>query len=187
MKILKENKEKTNIINKSKFIGMVKKINTKEEAQEILKKIKNQYPDATHICYAYHLPNIQKYSDDSEPAATAGLPILEVLKKNNVTYILAIVVRYFGGIKLGSNGLIRAYSGIIKELITDNIKEMEKAYLVHIEENYSNNDYLNYLLKNDIIISKNYQDKIIIDAIVTKKTLDKLSNVSYKIIEERFI
>ena len=187
MKILIENKEKLNIINKSRFIGIVKKVYNKEEALELLEKLHQKYPDATHICYAYNLPNNQKYSDDAEPEGTAGIPILEILKKNDLTYVIAIVIRYFGGIKLGSNGLIRAYSGIIGELVKDNTKDLEVGYLIKITEEYSKNDLIDYLLKNSVIISRDYQEKIIIQAIVNKKTLEKLSNVCYEIIEEKII
>ena len=187
MKILIKDNEKITIINKSKFIGIVKKISTKDDALKILENIKTKYSDATHICYAYTLPNISKYSDDGEPIGTAGLPILEVLKKNNLTNTIAIVVRYFGGIKLGSNGLIKAYSNSIKEIINNNIKDLEIGFLVEIIEDYNNSELLNYLLKDEIIISKDYQDKIIIKAIIRKKTLENLSNVNYKVIEEHFI
>lgn len=187
MKIIINEANKTNIINKSKFIGIIQKIMREDDVKEILNKLRNEYHDATHICYAYILPNKEKYSDDGEPLGTAGIPILDILKKNNLTYTIAIVIRYFGGIKLGSNGLIRAYSGIIKELIKDNIKEIEEAYTIEIEENYENNDLINYLLKDNIIIQKEYQDKIKIKAIVKKKTLENLSNVNFKIINETFI
>lgn len=187
MKILINDNENLVIINKSKFIGIVKKTFRKEEASNYLDEIRKKYADATHICYAYILPSIEKYSDDGEPDGTAGIPILDVLKKNNLCYTIAIVIRYFGGIKLGSNGLIRAYSNTVASLIKDNIKESEIGYLIKIEENYNNSDQLDYLLKNEVIISKKYLDKIIIKAIVKKKTLENLSNVNYKIIEEKII
>ena len=187
MKILINDNKNLIVINKSKFIGIVKKIYSKEEVINLLENIKQEYPDATHICYAYILPNIEKYSDDGEPLGTAGIPILDILKKNNLCYTVAIVVRYFGGIKLGSNGLVRAYSSTISSLIKNNIKETETGYLITILENYSNSDQLDYLLKDEIIINKEYLDKIKITAIVTKKTLENLSNVNYKIIDEKII
>ena len=187
MKVLIENKENLVIISKSKFIGIVKKISSKEEAIEILNETKKQHPLANHICYAYILPNNEKISDDGEPDGTAGLPIIDVLKKNDLNYLIAIVIRYFGGIKLGSNGLIRAYSGTISSLIKENTKNAETGYLILIEETYNNSDLLSYLLKDDVIIKKDYQDKIIIEVIVKKKTLDKLSNVQYQIIRELII
>jgi uncharacterized YigZ family protein len=187
MKIIINDKENLVIINKSKFIGIIKKVYSKEEIDVILNNTKNKYSDATHICYAYILPNMEKYNDDGEPDGTAGIPILDVLKKNNLCYIIAIVVRYFGGIKLGSNGLIRAYSNTISSLIKENIKDIETGYLIKIEESYNNSDKLDYLLKNEIIVKKDYQDKINILVIVNKKTLENLSNVNYEIIKEVII
>ena len=187
MKIIIKNNENINIINKSKFIGIIKKVLSKDEAIKELQKTKNEYPDATHIAYAYILPNTIKYSDDGEPDGTAGLPILEILKKNDLCYVIAIVVRYFGGIKLGSNGLIRAYSNSISSLISENIKEKEIGYLISIETTYNNNDLINYELRDSTIIKKEYLDRIYIEAIVNKKTLDNLSNVPYRIIEEKII
>ena len=187
MKIIINNKENLIIINKSKFIGIIKKIYSKNEVESILNNLKNEYPDATHICYAYILPNQEKCSDDNEPSGTAGIPILDVLKKNNLNYVIAVVIRYFGGIKLGSNGLIRAYSNTISSLIKDNIKDSEIGYEIEIIENYNNSDLINYLLKDDIIINKEYQEQIIVKAIIKKKTLENLSNVKYKIIREIII
>lgn len=187
MKILKIDNENLIVINKSKFIGIVKKVYDLNEITNILNETKKKYIDATHICYAYILPNNEKCSDDGEPDGTAGLPILNVLKRNNLNYVIAIVIRYFGGIKLGSNGLIRAYSNTISSLINDNIKEAETGYLIKIEENYNNSEKIEYLLKDEIIIQKNYQDKIIIEVIVKKKTLENLSNVNYQIIDEKII
>ena len=187
MKIIKENREETYIKEKSKFIGLVYKVNNKEEVNEILNKCKIKHPLATHICYAYILPNAKKYSDDNEPMKTAGLPILTTLEKNDLNYVLAIVVRYFGGIKLGSNGLIRAYSNTISLAIADNIKEIEYAYIVHIEEDYSMSKQIDYLLKDCIIISKEYQDKISIKAIIKKDDLQVLSNINYQIEKEIII
>ena len=187
MKILKNDQENLIIINKSKFIGIVKKVYSFDEALSVLNNVRYEHQEATHICYAYILPSKEKYSDDGEPEGTAGIPILDCLKKNDLCYVIAIVVRYFGGIKLGSNGLIRAYSNTISSLINDNIKELETGYLIKIEENYNSNDLMEYLLKDSKIIKKDYQEKIIIEAIVNKKTLEKLSNVNYTIIEEKII
>ena len=187
MKIIKNDNENLIIINKSKFIGIVKKVYTLDEITNLLDETRNKYSDATHICYAYILPNKEKYEDDGEPMGTAGIPILDILKKNDLNYIIAIVIRYFGGIKLGSNGLIRAYGNTISTLIKDNIKEIETGYLIKIIEDYDKSELLNYLLKTSKIIKKDYQDKIVIEVLVNKKTLDNLSNVNYKIIEEKII
>ena len=187
MKKIIENKENMVVINKSKFIGIVNLVYTKEEITKILSNLKEKYHDATHICYAYIIDNNKKYSDDKEPTGTAGKPILEILEKNNLNYVLAVVVRYFGGIKLGSGGLVRAYSNSIKEVISNNIKEIEHAYLIKIDENYNKNDEIKYLLKDSNIIKSEYTDKINIELIIKKENLNKLSNINYKIIKEIII
>lgn len=98
---------------KSKFISYVQPVYTEEEALNFLAGIRKKHYDATHNCYAYILGesmNIQRSSDDGEPSGTAGVPILEVLKKEELTNSIVVVTRYFGGIMLGAGGLIRAYT-----------------------------------------------------------------------------
>lgn len=96
---------------KSRFIGLLFHVETLEEINAYLEKTKIDYPNANHYTYAYILDdNIAKYSDDGEPNRTAGYPILEVIKNNDLNHVLLIVIRYFGGILLGGGGLIRAYS-----------------------------------------------------------------------------
>ena len=96
------------IINKSRFITILTNINDIDKVKEKLEEIKKKYKDATHYCYAYIINNHEKCSDNGEPSGTAGMPILNVLKQNDLTNILCVVIRYFGGIKLGAGGLIRA-------------------------------------------------------------------------------
>lgn len=100
-------------IKKSRFIASLQEVHDEAEATAFLEQTRKQYWDARHNCYAYQLGEkgtLQKSSDDGEPAGTAGRPILEVLKKNGITNTIIVVTRYFGGIKLGASGLIRAYS-----------------------------------------------------------------------------
>ncbi|NLU10880.1 MAG: YigZ family protein [Tepidanaerobacter acetatoxydans] len=100
-------------VKKSKFISNVVPIKDNEEAEDYIKKIRKKYWDATHNVYAYVLglnDDIQKFSDDGEPSGTAGKPVLEVIKSNNIKNVLIVVTRYFGGILLGAGGLVRAYS-----------------------------------------------------------------------------
>lgn len=108
------------IINKSRFIGYVSRVNTEEEAQSFIQDIKKLHHDATHNCSAYIIgdrDDIQKTNDDGEPGGTAGIPMLEVLKKLSLKNTAVVITRYFGGIKLGAGGLIRAYSSSTSETI----------------------------------------------------------------------
>ena len=101
------------IIEKSTFIGYAKPIKTEEEAIEFVNEIKKKHKDATHNVWAYTIGenmNIQRYSDDGEPQGTAGIPTLEVIKKEDLRDVVVVVTRYFGGIKLGAGGLVRAYT-----------------------------------------------------------------------------
>lgn len=123
-----KNQVQTNIIiNKSEFINYLVPVHSISEVDFELESIKKSHPDANHHCYAYILGDhqeIQKYSDDGEPSKTAGFPMLEVLKKHDLTDVLVVSVRYFGGIKLGAGGLVRAYT----KSCASCIKEMVPAY-----------------------------------------------------------
>ncbi len=100
------------IINKSRFIGYAAPVTTQEEAVEFINEIRKRHSDATHNVYAYQIrsPEYSRYSDDGEPQGTAGVPVLDVIKKNGLTDVCVVVTRYFGGILLGAGGLVRAYS-----------------------------------------------------------------------------
>ena len=98
------------VIQKSKFITCFFKLQNKNDIDFFIEKTKKLYPAATHYCYAYRFQNLEKCSDDGEPSGTAGRPILNVLEKQNRKNCMVVVVRYFGGIKLGAGGLVRAYT-----------------------------------------------------------------------------
>lgn len=120
MKRIQGKYENTIVIQKSRFIAEAYRVNTVEEIEEILTITRKKYYDATHHCYAYRLKDdasIQKMSDDGEPAKTAGAPMLDVLVKQQITNILVIVTRYFGGTLLGAGGLVRAYSSATSEVL----------------------------------------------------------------------
>ena len=164
------------IINKSKFITILTNINDIDKVKEKLEEIKKQYKDATHYCYAYIINNHEKCSDNGEPSGTAGMPILNVLKQNDLTNILCVVIRYFGGIKLGAGGLIRAYStsasaALNKAIITN----LVNGYNITIEFSYDNLKQIDYLLKN-IDIKKDYQTNIIYTFNITEEKLKQIES-----------
>ncbi|HIS90759.1 MAG TPA: YigZ family protein, partial [Candidatus Faecisoma merdavium] len=147
-------------------------------------EVKKIYKDATHYCYAYILDNFEKASDDGEPSGTAGLPILNVLKKENLNHVLCIVIRYFGGIKLGAGGLIRAYSNATKESIIT--KKYNKGYLIKVDITYNNIKQIEYQLNNSIIIEKNFNENPYYVVKITKEELNKLK-IKYNIIKEIYV
>ena len=129
------------VVNKSRFISVTAHVSCKEEAEEILAEEKRRFPDATHHCWAYILDQSgtgTKFSDDGEPSGTAGMPILEVMRKQGLSYCITVVTRYFGGILLGAGGLVRAYTnsavGSIKE---SGVARMEPCQIYTISLPYT--------------------------------------------------
>ncbi|NLA32993.1 MAG: YigZ family protein [Mollicutes bacterium] len=114
MKLLNEY---TYIVKKSKFIGYYYSLSTLDEVENILSFFKKEHKKATHVTYGYIFDNNQKKFDDGEPGGTAGMPILKILNENDLNRHLIVIVRYFGGTKLGAGGLIRAYLTTAKEVI----------------------------------------------------------------------
>ena len=181
MYTIKENIENTIIINKSKFITYIIKINNEEEALNELKILKEKYKDATHHCYSYITGNTKRFNDDGEPGGTAGMPILNVLENNNLTNILCVVIRYFGGIKLGAGGLVRAYTKSVTEaLLNTEIIEIKKGYKITIEFDYEQVKYIDNLLKNNIILNKEFNDKITYTFLIEEKEEEKINNLNIK-------
>ncbi len=119
---IKKNVQKEIVIEKSRFICTLKKAGDEETAAQAIRELKKQYWDATHNCSAYIIGENMEYqrsSDDGEPSGTAGAPMLEVLKKRGLHNVLAVVTRYFGGIKLGAGGLVRAYTNSVASAIEE--------------------------------------------------------------------
>ncbi|RYI27924.1 YigZ family protein [Bacillus infantis] len=129
------------IIQKSRFIAHIARAETEEEAQQFIQSIKKKHSTATHNCSAYLIgenDQIQKANDDGEPSGTAGVPILEVLKKKNLKDTVAVITRYFGGIKLGAGGLIRAYGKSASEGIgAAGIVERKLMRVMHTKVEYT--------------------------------------------------
>ena len=116
-------------IKNSKFTGVIIPIESLDDVKDNLTKLKEEYKNATHYCYAFKLINDKGFSDDGEPNKTAGIPILNVIEGNDLVNVLVVVIRYFGGIKLGPGGLIRAYSNTTKEIINKCTKKRLTTYL----------------------------------------------------------
>jgi len=190
MQTIKNNTQNEIIIKNSKFICYLYKVKDINEINNILNNIKEEHKDATHHCYAYILDNIKKSSDDGEPGGTAGIPILKVLENNNLNYVLAIVVRYFGGIKLGAGGLVRAYTKSVTSTITkDNIVKLIQGYNIDIEFNYNQVKEIDYLLKNITINKKEFNTNIKYNIDIPNDFLEtiKKNNITYEIIKEIYI
>ncbi|UUX32943.1 YigZ family protein [Fundicoccus culcitae] len=155
-------------IKKSTFITYLYPIFNAEAFDDIYSQLKKEHYKANHLCYAYILGNdsmVQRMSDDGEPSGTAGIPMLEVLKRRQLTNIAAITVRYFGGIKLGASGLIRAYSSSVSEALklVDLIQNIDQQ-IVEIVLHYAQNDAFIYFINNSqesvTILDTQYTDKV---------------------------
>lgn len=185
---IKNNNKYEETIKYSKFISLIYRVYTKEEVKEYLNKTKESYPSATHYCYGYVIDNDIKSSDDNEPSKTAGIPILNQIINNKLNYTLIIVVRYFGGVKLGVGPLTRAYAKVAREVITpNNIITLTKGYDINITFTYNDIKNIDYLLKDSHIINKTFKDNITYNVIVSKDILNKLINYNITINKETYI
>ena len=188
---------------KSKFIANIYHVETTNEAEDIIKNVKKKYHDARHNCVAYRVAEngqiVEKSSDDGEPSGTAGGPMLNILQKNNLCNVVVIVTRYFGGILLGTGGLVRAYSEAT-------LKAIEKCiYIYKIEGieiqvrlDYANLEIFKYYCKNNEIniIKIDYAEDIILKIEMEKtrknifvKDIDKKTLIikEYQVIQEKYI
>ena len=166
--ILEKNTTAEIIEKKSRFIANLFYVETPQEAEDKIKQVKKKYYDAKHNCFAYIILNgneIQKKcSDDGEPSGTAGAPMLEILEKQSIYNVVVIVTRYFGGILLGTGGLVRTYSDSLKEAIKKStLVEQEPGYEAEIKLPYADFEKFKYYCnKNNInIINSEYSDFII--------------------------
>lgn len=183
---------------KSKFIANVFYVESVKEAENIIKENKKKYFDARHNCYAFSIFTkdgiVNRFSDDGEPSGTAGSPILNILTSQNLSNVLVIVTRYFGGILLGTGGLVRAYTGVTTKAL-DSILKIDKdlGLEVSLEVSYSDFEKAKYYLnQNDIkIIDSNYSENISIFVEITNEKLENLIknkiNFNFNIIKEEVI
>ncbi len=205
---IRENVQTEIVVKKSKFICNLIRVENQREAEECIKKIKKKYYDARHNCVAYRVIEdeqiIEKSSDDGEPSGTAGGPMLNILKKNNLGNILVIVTRYFGGILLGTGGLVRAYSDATLEAI--NVAEKITKCIgleAEAELEYNNLESFKYYCKKSNIYIKDYdysekiickiqleecnKERLIEDFNTKKVNLIKLKFLSKKLIDKSII
>ena len=164
---------------RSLFIGHAKHVTSEEEAQEYVKQKKKEYSDATHNCWAYLLKGgiVARYSDDGEPQGTAGVPMLEAIRKSGVNDCVVVVTRYFGGILLGAGGLVRAYShGTKIALDAAKIVTYEKYAELKLDCTYS--DYQKYAVVlptfGAIIDDTDFSDRVVIKFAVKETVVDAL-------------
>ena len=157
------------VVKGSRFICALYHIEDIDDVDNHLDYLSKKYKDATHICFAYRLDRNEKFSDDGEPSGTAGFPMMSVLKKNDIGNTLAVVIRYFGGTKLGAGGLIRAYSKAVSETLANaEIKEMILYNYYEIIASYDDLKLLNTLTVDFDIIGKIFNRNIIYNVKVEK-------------------
>ena len=165
---------------RSIFIGHAKHVTSEEEAMEYVKAKKKEYSDATHNCWAYLLKGgiVARYSDDGEPQGTAGVPMLEAIRKSGVCDCVVVVTRYFGGILLGAGGLVRAYShGTKIALDAAEIVTYEKYTELRLDCSYSDYQKYSVILPtfNAIIDNTDFTDKVTVFFAVKETAVDALS------------
>ncbi len=183
---------------KSRFIANIFYIETVEEAEEKIKKIKKKYFDARHNCFAYSIFSkdgiINRFSDDGEPSGTAGSPMLNILNSRELTNVLVVVTRYFGGILLGTGGLVRAYTGATQEALNKTtLIHKELGIEAKFEVNYQDLEKLKYYFKQNNIEMTNfkYNENVEIFANITNDKyqgiIDKINELNFKIISNSII
>ncbi len=164
---------------KSIFIGYASPVKNEEEAIDFLKNIKEKHIDASHNVYAYIIgQNITRCSDDGEPSGTAGLPVLDVIKKNGITGTIIVVTRYFGGILLGAGNLTRMYSAAAAAVVAEaKIAEYVKYLLFDISCNYSDHGKIEYEVPKFGVVIKNkiFNEDVILSASVKETEFESFN------------
>lgn len=179
-KILYEGGSAETIVKKSRFIANVKPVESEEEAASFIAEMKKKYWDASHNCSAFTIGRnheLTRCSDDGEPAQTAGRPMLDVLLGEDVHNICAVVTRYFGGTLLGTGGLVRAYSGAVKEgLLHSQIVEKQRAFQMKVGTDYGGVGKIQYLLgqMGITVLDSLYTDKVEFFLLVPVGSYDSL-------------
>jgi uncharacterized YigZ family protein len=190
---LRNEAKKSLIVKKSEFIAMLFRVDNEDEVKEHLKAIRKQHPRARHVCHAVIIhgeKDIERSNDDGEPAGTAGLPMLELLRKREIENVLAVVVRYFGGILLGSGGLIRAYSQSIAQCLDESeLNEVTNVLQSTIAFPIRFADSIFHHLKDTIILNKTFAEKVMVTLIsdddIWKESCQALCSGDFLILEQK--
>ena len=172
---LKEDLNFTIEIEKSRFICYMNRVFSEQEARDYLAQVKKIHPTATHHCYGYTIGSmIQRSSDNGEPAGTAGVPILQTLLKSELEDTIAIVVRYFGGIKLGAGGLIRAYTNSVSQTIGQaTLVNIEKRHVYNIAFSYDLIGRIEHFLSLEAEITNKEYNELVTYSYLCKESLDE--------------
>jgi len=172
---LKEEINYTIEIEKSRFICYMNRVFSEQEARDYLAQVKKIHPTATHHCYGYTIGSmIQRSSDNGEPAGTAGIPILQTLLKSELEDTIAIVVRYFGGIKLGAGGLIRAYTNSVSQTIGQaTLVNIEKRHVYNITFSYDLIGRIEHFLSLEAVITNKEYNELVTYSYLCKESLDE--------------
>ena len=177
---IKEDGQVQEEIKKSRFICHAKRVYSEEEARDFITAIKKEHYKATHNCSAFIVgerSEIKRTSDDGEPSGTAGVPMLGVLENHNLTNVCVVVTRYFGGIKLGAGGLIRAYAGSVALAVKEiGIVEIKEQAGISIQMSYAQyQEYGNFLKENNLIeLETNFTDQVDTMIFVDKERKDDI-------------
>lgn len=188
---------------KSKFIAQIFYVETVEEAEKIVKQVSKKCFDARHNCYAYSVMEkngmVSRFSDDGEPSGTAGAPMLGILTSQNLSNLLVVVTRYFGGILLGTGGLVKAYTlATMEALKKAKIVQKELGQEVRVVVNYADLEKLKYFFKQNRvnIVDVQYAERVDVMAEVEKEKWEKLLKeeknlnfciLEYEILREKFV
>ncbi|NLZ48557.1 MAG: YigZ family protein [Clostridiales bacterium] len=177
---------------KSIFIGSIARVSNEDEARDFINSIKAEHREARHNVYAYIIGancSIQRYSDDGEPQGTGGIPVLEVIKRNNLTDTVIVVTRYFGGVLLGASGLVRAYSKAAAMAVKEaSIVEKVKAVMLRIKIDYDMLGKIQYTFsKNNWQIDNiEYSDMVELTIICEKEKLEEIRETLMDITNNKF-
>ena len=168
------------IIKKSRFLGSAINVESEEQAREMVAAIRKEHYSARHVCYAYSIGDknpVLKFSDDGEPGGTAGKPMLDVVLNSGISDILIVVVRYFGGVLLGTGGLVRAYSEAAAQAVKNaETKTICLSRIYDIVLDYGDFDKVKYLIENHdgTVYEVEYSDKVLIKLTVPDKNAEML-------------